>query len=168
MTHLPNLEFTADLAKEMQPYYEKVKRVIPEIEWPMHAPYIKAINEIKKEKNAVLLVHNYQTPEIYHCVADFVGDSLALSKEAARTDADIIVQCGVHFMAETSKILNPNKIVLSPDLNAGCSLAESITADDVRSLKAKYPGIPVVTYVNTSAEVKAESDICCTSGTANI
>ncbi len=166
MTHLPNLEFTADLAKEMQPYYEKVKRVIPEIEWPMHAPYIKAINEIKKEKNAVLLVHNYQTPEIYHCVADFVGDSLALSKEAARTDADIIVQCGVHFMAETSKILNPNKIVLSPDLNAGCSLAESITADDVRSLKAKYPGIPVVTYVNTSAEVKAESDICCTSGNA--
>tara|TARA_Y100000590_G_C15729835_1_gene1016580 strand:+ start:2042 stop:3055 length:1014 start_codon:yes stop_codon:yes gene_type:complete len=163
---LPDLKYTPEIEAEMLPYYEKVKSVIPPIEWPFHAPYIKAINELKKKRNAVLLVHNYQTPEIYHCVADFVGDSLALSKEAARTKADIIIQCGVHFMAETSKILNPNKIVLSPDLDAGCSLAESITAADVRVLKKQYPGVPVVTYVNTSAEVKAESDICCTSGNA--
>ncbi|MFQ3361187.1 MAG: quinolinate synthase [Alphaproteobacteria bacterium] len=163
---IPNLEYSNDIANEMAPYYEKVKSVIPKIEWPVHAPYIKAINELKKQRNAVLLAHNYQTPEIYHCVADFVGDSLALSKEAARTEADIIIQCGVHFMAETSKILNPNKMVLVPDLDAGCSLAESITGDDVRKLKQKYPGVPVVTYVNTSADVKAESDICCTSGNA--
>ncbi len=163
---IPNLEYNNDVANEMAPYYEKVKSVIPKIEWPVHAPYIKAINELKKQRNAVLLAHNYQTPEIYHCVADFVGDSLALSKEAARTEADIIIQCGVHFMAETSKILSPNKMVLVPDLDAGCSLAESITGDDVRKLKQKYPGIPVVTYVNTSADVKAESDICCTSGNA--
>ncbi|MBT4204260.1 MAG: quinolinate synthase NadA [Rhodobiaceae bacterium] len=163
---IPNLEYNNDVANEMAPYYEKVKSVIPKIEWPVHAPYIKAINELKKQRNAVLLAHNYQTPEIYHCVADFVGDSLALSKEAARTEADIIIQCGVHFMAETSKILSPNKMVLVPDLDAGCSLAESITGDDVRKLKQKYPGVPVVTYVNTSADVKAESDICCTSGNA--
>ena len=163
---IPNLEYNNDVANEMAPYYEKVKSVIPKIEWPVHAPYIKAINELKKQRNAVLLAHNYQTPEIYHCVADFVGDSLALSKEAARTEADIIIKCGVHFMAETSKILSPNKMVLVPDLDAGCSLAESITGDDVRKLKQKYPGVPVVTYVNTSADVKAESDICCTSGNA--
>ncbi|MAU87310.1 MAG: quinolinate synthase NadA [Alphaproteobacteria bacterium] len=166
ITELPNLDYTPQIAKEMEPYYEKVKTVIPKIEWPYHAPYVKAINKLKKERNAVCLVHNYMTPEIYHCVADFVGDSLALSKEAARTDADIIIQCGVHFMAETSKILNPDKIVLTPDMEAGCSLAESITGQDVRNLKKKYPGVPVVTYVNTSADVKAESDICCTSGNA--
>ena len=164
--NLPDLKFTPQLDMEMKPYYQKVKRVIPEIEWPIHAPYVKAINELKKERNAVLLVHNYQTPEIYHCVADFVGDSLALSKEAARTDADIIIQCGVHFMAETAKILNPNKKVLIPDMSAGCSLAESITGEDVRLLKQKYPGVPVVSYVNTSADVKAETDICCTSSNA--
>ncbi|NND49695.1 MAG: quinolinate synthase NadA [Rhizobiales bacterium] len=162
----PNLEYTDELAAEMAPLYEKVKAVIPSVEWPFFAPYIKAINELKKKRNAVLLVHNYQTPEIYHCVADFVGDSLGLAKEATRTDADIIIQCGVHFMAETSKILNPDKTVLIPDAGAGCSLAESITGADVRRLKERYPGVPVVTYVNTSADVKAESDMCCTSANA--
>jgi quinolinate synthetase A subunit len=143
-----------------------LRHVIPEVEWGVHAPYIAAINQLKQEINAVLLVHNYQTPEIFHGVADYTGDSLGLAREAANTDADIIVQCGVHFMAETSKILCPDKTVLIPDLEAGCSLAESITGADVRLLKERYPGVPVVTYVNTSADVKAESDICCTSGNA--
>ena len=146
--------------------YERVKTVIPEIEWPIHAPHIAAINELKQEKNAVILAHNYQTPEIYHCVADITGDSLALAQRAVDTDADVIVLAGVHFMAETAKLLNPGKTVLMPDLDAGCSLAESITAADVRRLREQYPGVPVVTYVNTSAEVKAECDICCTSGNA--
>ncbi len=132
----------------------------------MHAPLIAAINQLKREKNAVILAHNYMTPEIFHCVGDFTGDSLALAREAARTDAQVIVQAGVHFMAETSKILSPEKTVLIPDARAGCSLAASITGADVRLLRQKYPGLPVVTYVNTSAEVKAESDICCTSGNA--
>ncbi len=152
--------------KKVAPLYERVKSVIPEIEWPIHAPHIAAINELKKEKNAVILAHNYQTPEIYHCVADITGDSLALAQQAKDTDADIIVLAGVHFMAETAKLLNPAKTVLIPDLGAGCSLAESITAADVRKLREQYPGVPVVTYVNTSAEVKAECDICCTSGNA--
>ena len=130
------------------------------------APYVKAINDLKKVRNAVILAHNYQTPEIYHCVADIVGDSLQLAKEAARSNADIIVQGGVHFMAETSKLLNPDKLVLIPDRRAGCSLAASITGADVRLLRERYPGVPVVTYVNTSADVKAESDICCTSSNA--
>ena len=130
-----------------------------------HAPYIKKINKLKKE-NAVILAHNYQTPEIYHGVADISADSLALAVEAAKTDANIIVLCGVHFMAETAKLMNPNKKVLLPDMNAGCSLASSITGDDVRMLKEKYPGVPVVSYVNTSADVKAETDICCTSANA--
>ncbi|RZV37893.1 MAG: quinolinate synthase NadA [Chromatiales bacterium] len=146
--------------------YERVKKVIPDIEWPIHAPHIAAINELKREKNAVILAHNYQTPEIYHCVADITGDSLALAQRAVDTDADVIVLAGVHFMAETAKLLNPDKTVLMPDLDAGCSLAESITAADVRRLREQYPGVPVVTYVNTSAEVKAECDICCTSGNA--
>ncbi len=146
--------------------YERVKKVIPDIEWPIHAPHIAAINELKQEKNAVILAHNYQTPEIYHCVADITGDSLALAQRAVDTDADVIVLAGVHFMAETAKLLNPGKTVLMPDLDAGCSLAESITAADVRRLRKQYPGVPVVTYVNTSAEVKAECDICCTSGNA--
>ena len=146
--------------------YERVKTVIPDIEWPIHAPHIAAINELKREKNAVILAHNYQTPEIYHCVADITGDSLALAQRAVDTDADVIVLAGVHFMAETAKLLNPGKTVLMPDLDAGCSLAESITAADVRRLREQYPGVPVVTYVNTSAEVKAECDICCTSGNA--
>ena len=140
--------------------------IIPAAEWPVHAPLIAAINRLKREKKAVILAHNYMTPEIFHCVGDFVGDSLALAREAARTDAKVIVQAGVHFMAETSKVLSPDKTVLIPDLRAGCSLAASITGADVRLLKQKYPGLPVVTYVNTSADVKAESDICCTSGNA--
>lgn len=151
---------------KVAPLYERVRKVIPDIEWPIHASYIAAINELKKEKNAVILAHNYQTPEIYHCVADITGDSLALAQRAIDTDADVIVLAGVHFMAETAKLLNPDKTVLIPDLGAGCSLAESITAADVRQLREQYPGVPVVTYVNTSAEVKAECDICCTSGNA--
>ena len=143
-----------------------MKLVVPPVEWPFFAPYVKAINELKKQRNAVILAHNYQTPEIYNCVADFVGDSLQLAREATKTKADIIVQGGVHFMAETSKFLNPDKIVLIPDLLAGCSLAASITGEDVRLLRERFPGVPVVTYVNTSAEVKAESDICCTSSNA--
>jgi quinolinate synthase len=146
--------------------YAKVSHVIPEIEWAVHEPYIKAINALKSRRNAVVLAHNYMTPEIFHCVADFVGDSLQLAREAAKTDAKVIVQAGVHFMAETAKILSPEKTVLIPDPRAGCSLAASITGADVRLLKQKYPGIPVVTYVNTSAEVKAESDVCCTSSNA--
>lgn len=146
--------------------YAKVSHVIPEIEWAVHAPYVKAINDLKRQKNAVVLAHNYMTPEIFHCVADFVGDSLQLAREAAQADAQIIVQAGVHFMAETSKILSPDKTVLIPDPLAGCSLAASITGADVRLLKEKYPGLPVVTYVNTSADVKAESDVCCTSSNA--
>jgi quinolinate synthase len=152
--------------QRVAPLYERVRKVIPEIEWPIHAPHIAAINELKIEKNAIILAHNYQTPEIYHCVADITGDSLALAQRAADTDADIIVLAGVHFMAETAKLLCPDKTVLIPDLGAGCSLAESITAADVRKLREEYPGVPVVTYVNTSAEVKAECDICCTSGNA--
>ncbi|MDE1172550.1 MAG: quinolinate synthase NadA [Parvibaculaceae bacterium] len=163
---MPELEYTPGLAREMAPLYEKVKHVIPSIEWPFFAPYIHAINRLKKERNAVILAHNYQTPEIFHCVGDIVGDSLQLAKEAARVDADVIVQCGVHFMAETSKLLNPEKTILIPDSRAGCSLADSITAADIRLLRQQYPGVPVVTYVNTSAAVKAESDICCTSSNA--
>ena len=146
--------------------YEKVSCVIPRIEWNAFAPIIQEIHEIKKERNAVILAHNYMTPEIFHCVADIVGDSLHLAREATKTDAYIIVQCGVRFMAETSKILNPQKTVLLPSLSAGCSLAASITASDVRKLKEKYPSVPVVSYVNTYADVKAESDICCTSANA--
>ncbi|MCG8369112.1 MAG: quinolinate synthase NadA [Proteobacteria bacterium] len=152
--------------EDLAPLYERVRTVIPEIEWPVHAPLVAAINALKREKNAVVLAHNYQTPEIFHCVADITGDSLALAQQAAETDADVIVLAGVHFMAETAKLLNPDKTVLIPDAGAGCSLAESITAADVRALREKHPGVPVVTYVNTSAEVKAECDICCTSGNA--
>jgi quinolinate synthase len=146
--------------------YKKISSVVPEIEWKFHAPLIQKINKLKKDKNAVILAHNYQTPEIYYGVADISADSLALALEAAKTSANIIVLCGVHFMAETAKLMNPQKKILLPDMNAGCSLASSITAEDVRMLKEKYPGVPVVSYVNTSAEVKAESDICCTSANA--
>src|SRR3954451_20958611 len=163
---MPALEWNAQVERETARLYDWVRAVIPAVEWPFFAPYVKAINALKQERNAVILAHNYQTPEIYNCVADFVGDSLQLAREAANVDADIIVQCGVHFMAETSKILNPDKMVLIPDGRAGCSLASSITGEDVRLLRRKFPGVPVVAYVNTSAEVKAEVDICCTSGNA--
>src|SRR5450432_2886265 len=163
---MPPLEWNKDVERETAHLYERVQAVIPPVEWPFFAPYVKAINELKKTRNAVILAHNYQTPEIYNCVADFVGDSLQLAREATKVDADIIVQCGVHFMAETSKILNPEKTVLIPDSRAGCSLAASITGADVRLLREKFPGVPVVAYVNTSADVKAEVDICCTSSNA--
>ncbi len=163
---MPKLEFTPALAREMEPLYAKVAKIVTPLEWPQFAPIIKAINDLKKQRNAVILAHNYMTPEIFHCVGDIRGDSLQLAKEAARADAKVIVQAGVHFMAETSKLLNPDKTILIPDLRAGCSLASSITGEDVRMMREAYPGVPVVTYVNTSAEVKAESDICCTSANA--
>ena len=162
---LPTPNVPAALKSTAQ-FYERVKTVIPDVEWPVHAPYVAAINELKKQRNAVILAHNYQTPEIFHCVADITGDSLALARQAVETDADVIVVAGVHFMAETAKLLNPDKIVLIPDERAGCSLADSITAADIREMRKQHPNTPVVTYVNTSAEVKAESDICCTSGNA--
>jgi len=162
----PSLEWNAEVETATAHLYERVARVMPAAEWPIHAPYVKAINELKRTRNAVLLAHNYQTPEIYHCVADHVGDSLQLARLAAKSDASVIVQGGVHFMAETSKILSPEKTVLIPDMEAGCSLAESITGADVRALRREYPGVPIVAYVNTSAEVKAEVDICCTSSNA--
>lgn len=157
---------TEELKRQMEPLYQRVKHVVTPMEWVHYAPIIKAINTLKAERNAVILAHNYMTPEIFHCVGDFRGDSLQLAIEASRTKADIIVQAGVHFMAETSKLLNPDKTVLIPDPLAGCSLAASITPQDVRLLRAAYPGVPVVTYVNTSAAVKAECDICCTSSNA--
>lgn len=162
----PDLAYTDEVARETAPLYERVKHIVPPVEWPFHAPYVAAINRLKKQRDAVILAHNYQTPEIYNCVADVVGDSLQLAKMAAKLDAKIIVQGGVHFMAETSKLLSPEKMVLIPDLKAGCSLASSITGADVRRLREAYPGVPVVAYVNTSAEVKAEVDICCTSANA--
>jgi len=160
------LAYTDAVARATDPLYVKVSGFIPRAEWIAYAPVIAEINRLKREKDAVILAHNYMTPEIFHCVGDFMGDSLALAREAAKTQAKVIVQAGVHFMAETSKILSPDKTVLIPSTEAGCSLASSITGADVRLLRQKYPGLPVVTYVNTSAEVKAESDICCTSGNA--
>ncbi|MDD9910928.1 MAG: quinolinate synthase NadA [Ahrensia sp.] len=162
----PSLDYTPEVAEATAHIFERVKHHIPAIEWPVHAPYIHAINTLKKERDAVILAHNYQTPEIFHGVADIAGDSLQLAMEATRVKAHVIVQCGVHFMAETSKLLNPSKTVLIPDMKAGCSLAESITGEDVRLLREANPGVPIVTYVNTSADVKAESDICCTSSNA--
>ncbi|MBB1090791.1 quinolinate synthase NadA [Rhodopseudomonas palustris] len=163
---MPSLEWTPEVERATAPLYARVQKVIPPVEWPFMAPYIKAINELKIQRDAVILAHNYQTPEIFHCVADIVGDSLQLAIEATKVKASTIVQCGVHFMAETSKILNPEKRVLIPDSRAGCSLASSITGADVRLLREKFPGVPVVAYVNTSADVKAEVDICCTSSNA--
>ena len=160
------MEFNSEVKKATNTIYEKISDIMPEIEWSTHAPYIYKINKLKKEKNAVILAHNYQTPEIYHGISDFSADSLALAVEAAKTKADIIVMCGVHFMAETAKLMSPNKKVLLPDMRAGCSLSSSITGEDVRNLKKQYPGVPVVSYVNTSADVKAETDVCCTSANA--
>ena len=152
--------------KSTSEIYKKISQHVPEIEWKVHAPLIEKINKLKKEKNAVILAHNYQTPEIYYGVSDIAADSLALAVEAAKTSADIIVLCGVHFMAETAKLMSPEKKVLIPDMDAGCSLAASLTGEDVRVLKKQYPGVPVVSYVNTSADVKAETDVCCTSANA--
>ena len=162
--HLPG--FTPQVQAETAAIWEKVRRHVTPLEWRSQAPLISAINKLKRERRAVILAHNYMTTDIFHGVGDYVGDSLGLAREAARSDADIIIQAGVHFMAETSKILSPDKRVLIPDLRAGCSLAASITAEDVRLMRQRYPGLPVVTYVNTSAEVKAETDICCTSANA--
>src|SRR5438445_13588601 len=163
---MPSLECTGEVERATAHLYERVRDVIPPVEWPFMAPYVKAINELKAVRGAVILAHNYQTPEIFHCVADIGGDSLQLAVEATKVKSGIIVQCGVHFMAETSKILNPHKMVLIPDQRAGCSLAASITGADVRLLRERFPGVPVVAYVNTSADVKAEVDICCTSSNA--
>jgi quinolinate synthase len=162
----PALEWNAGVERDTAHLYARISNVVPPLEWPFFAPAIQAINNLKRQRNAVILAHNYQTPEIFHCVADFVGDSLQLAREASKVKAGIIVQCGVHFMAETAKILNPDKTVLIPDPRAGCSLASSITGADVRLLRRQFPGVPVVAYVNTSAEVKAEVDICCTSSNA--
>ncbi|MFY1706066.1 quinolinate synthase NadA [Tritonibacter scottomollicae] len=155
-----------ELAESMSDIYQSMSRVVSPVDWVLYAPYVKAINELKAKRNAVILGHNYMTPEIYHGISDFVGDSLQLAIKATEVEADVIVQCGVHFMAETSKILSPSKMVLIPDMEAGCSLAESITAEGVEEMRRRYPGAPVVTYVNTTAEVKAASDICCTSSNA--
>ena len=160
------MELNTSIKISTDQIYNKISNVMPEIEWKIHAPLIHKINKLKKEKNAVILAHNYQTPEIYHGVADFSSDSLALAIEASKTKADIIVMCGVHFMAETAKLMSPFKKVLLPDMSAGCSLSSSVTGEDVRLLKKKYPGVPVVSYVNTSADVKAETDVCCTSANA--
>lgn len=158
----PSLE----LAESMKDIHARMDRVMPWPDWAIHAPYVAAINRLKRERNAVVLAHNYMTPQIYHGISDVVGDSLHLAIKATEVQADVIVQCGVHFMAETSKILNPAKTVLMPDLEAGCSLAESITAEGIAQMRARFPGAPVVSYVNTTAEVKAASDICCTSANA--
>ncbi len=161
-----NPDFTTEVAERTAPIYQRVKNVFSDDEWVHLAPYVDEIERLKKERNAIILAHNYQTRDIFHCVSDIVGDSLALAKKATEVDADVIVLAGVHFMAETTKILNPSKTVLIPDPLAGCSLAESITADDILKMRTLYPGVPVVTYVNTSADVKAVSDVTCTSANA--
>jgi quinolinate synthase len=160
------LPFSQEIDDATKGVYEKLEDFVPVAEWSLMAPLIYKINQLKKQKNAVVLAHNYMTPDIFHGISDIVGDSLALAREAVNTDADIIIVCGVHFMAETVKILNPSKTVLIADMDAGCSLAESITPRQVRELQTKHPGVPVLTYVNTSADVKAECDICVTSGNA--
>ncbi len=160
------LPLNAETPPRAAALYARVKDVVPPMEWAAFADDVEAILRLKQERNAIILAHNYQTPEIFHGVSDIRGDSLALAREAVRAEADVIVLAGVHFMAETAKLLNPSRTVLIPDTGAGCSLADSLTPDDVRLLRRRYPGVPIVTYVNTSAAVKAESDICCTSGNA--
>ena len=162
----PHMAFTEEVQALTAPIWERVKARVTPMEWRLQAPLIAEINRLKREKDAVILAHNYMTPEIFHGVGDYVGDSLGLAREAQRSDAKVIVQAGVHFMAETSKVLCPDKTVLIPDLRAGCSLASSITGADVRLIRQRFPGLPVVTYVNTTAEVKAETDVCCTSANA--
>ncbi|GHC38344.1 quinolinate synthase A [Gemmobacter nanjingensis] len=166
LAHAYDLAPSLDLAEQTREIWGRMARVVPFADWAMHAPYVQAINRLKAERGAVVLAHNYMTPEIYHGIADVVGDSLQLAIAATRVDAPVIVQCGVHFMAETSKILNPGKTVLMPDMAAGCSLAEAITPEGIAVMRARYPGAPVVSYVNTTAAVKAASDICCTSSNA--
>lgn len=160
------LSFTDEVKTNTSQIYNRIKGTVPDVEWPLLAPYIYEINKLKKETNSIILAHNYQTPQIFYGVADIVGDSLALAIEASKVKEDNIIMCGVHFMAETAKIMSPHKKVYLPNLKAGCSLAESITGQDVINLKKKYPGVPVVSYVNTSADVKAETDVCCTSANA--
>jgi len=171
MPHQPDttstrFTFTPEIEALTKPVYDRVKHVIPDVEWAIHAPLIAAINDLKRERNAVVLAHNYQTPEIFYGIGDITGDSLALAQRGAEVDADVIVMCGVRFMAETAKIMSPDKTVLLPDMKAGCSLAASITGADVRRLREQHPGVPVVTYVNAYADVRAEADICCTSANA--
>ena len=161
-----NLEFTSEIESKTNELYKKIQGSIPKIEWPTMAPYIYEINKLKKEKDVTILAHNYQAPEIYYGVADIVGDSLGLAIDGEKVNSEKILMCGVHFMAETAKIMSPEKKIILPDFSAGCSLAESITAEDVKRIKKENPGVPVVTYVNTSADVKAETDICCTSANA--
>jgi quinolinate synthase len=160
------LKFSSEVESQTDKLYKKIQGSIPEIEWTTIAPYIYEINKLKKEKNVTIMAHNYQSPEIFYGVADIVGDSLGLAIEGAKVKTDKILMCGVHFMAETAKIMSPEKKIILPDFSAGCSLAESITPEDVKKLKKDNPGVPVVTYVNTSADVKAETDICCTSANA--
>jgi quinolinate synthase len=160
------LAFTSEVERVTDPIWEKVKARVTPLEWRLQAPLVAAINALKREKNAVILAHNYMTPEIFHGVGDYVGDSLGLAREAAKSDAKMIVQAGVLFMAETSKVICPDKTVLIPDLRAGCSLAASITGADVRLIRQRYPNTPIVAYINTTADVKAEIDICCTSANA--
>ncbi len=169
LTDIPaadSLTYTAQVAEATDHIYPKIRHLVTEAEWQLYAPLIEAINRLKRRRNAVVLAHNYQASEVFYGISDFTGDSLGLARQAAESRAEVIVMCGVHFMAETAKLLNPEQIVLIPDPQAGCSLAESITAADVRALRRQYPGVPVVTYVNTSAEVKAECDVCCTSSNA--
>src|SRR2546427_870132 len=163
---MPTLDWNAQVEHDTAHLYERIKAVVPAVEWPFFAPYVKAINALKRERNAVILAHNYQTPEIYNCVADVVGDSLQLAREATKADADVIVQCGVHFMAETSKILNPDKVVVLPDKDAGCSLEESCPADKLAEFQKTNPNFWTIAYINCSADVKALSDVICTSGNA--